>query len=387
MTTVSTRTTPKNSSKVRSDRRARTFIGASVAALTAFAPVAGVVDAAPTTFLQQEGGDTAAGTTTELGDRNELAAWWQDRLNEWLQLSGSDLYPIAVDGWYGPNTQEATISFQEATETVEADGVVNPEDRVALREAIQELEDGAAPVELGDRNELAAWWQDRLNEWLQLSGSDLYPIVVDGWYGPNTQEATIAFQEATETVDADGVVNPEDRVALREAIDALVGETDDGTDGGSEGFGTAAVTSDDFPASGETSLLQDVRVEEATDQEATDRLVFEFGSDTGDVSYEVEYSDTVVDTAGTAVEVEGEATLAVTITPASAVDLSGDEAAPTYTGPDRFSPDTASAVTELALAEDFEATMTWAVGVDEERPFRVQVMENPLRLVVDVRAR
>jgi len=30
--------------------------------------------------------------------------------------------------------------------------------------------------------------------------------------------------------------------------------------------------------------------------------------------------------------------------------------------------------------------MTWAVGVTEERPFRVQVLENPLRLVVDVRS-
>src|SRR6056297_1725380 len=90
----------------------------------------------------------------------------------------------------------------------------------------------AAPVELGDRNELAAWWQDRLNEWLQLSGSELYPIVVDGWYGPNTQQATIAFQEATASVEADGVVKPQDRVALREAIEELVGETGGGTDDG-----------------------------------------------------------------------------------------------------------------------------------------------------------
>jgi peptidoglycan hydrolase-like protein with peptidoglycan-binding domain len=391
MTTV--RTTPQNTSNVRSGRTARTLVGLSVAALTAFAPVAGVVDAAPSALLQQEGddqeGDDAAdgAPSVELGDRNELAAWWQDRLNEWLQLSGSELYPIPVDGWYGPMTQEATIAFQESTEAVEADGVVDPEDRVALREAINSLrsgappvelgdrnelaawwqdrlnewllmsgserypivvdgwygpntqeatiefqesteaveadgvvdpedrvalreaidsllEDGAAPVELGDRNELAAWWQDRLNEWLLLSGSELYPIVVDGWYGPNTQEATIEFQESTDAVEADGVVDPEDRVALREAIETLGGDTDDGTDG-TDGFGTASVTSDDFPASGDVSLLQDVSVEQATDQEATDRLVFEFGSDTGDLSYEVEYTDTLVDTAGTAVEVEG----------------------------------------------------------------------------------
>gem|GEM_PF-2336578 len=243
----------------------------------------------------------------------------------------------------------------------------------------------AAPVELGDRNELAAWWQDRLNEWLQLSGSELYPIVVDGWFGPNTQAATIEFQESTEAVEADGVVDPEDRVALREAIESLGGDTADGADDAG-GFGTARVRSDDFPASGDPRLLQDVSVGEATGQVATNRLVFEFGADTGDLSYDVQYTDTLVDTAGRPVEVEGAAMLAVRMTPASTVDLTGDEAAPTYTGPDRFSPDSASAVNELALVEDFEAAMTWAVGVTEERPFRVQVLENPLRLVVDVRS-
>jgi hypothetical protein len=193
MTTV--RTTPQNTSNVRSGRTARTLVGLSAAALTAFAPVAGVVDAAPSALLQQEG-----------------------------------------DGQEGDDAA-----------------------------------DGAPSVELGDRNELAAWWQDRLNEWLQLSGSERYPIPVDGWYGPMTQEATIAFQESTEAVEADGVVDPDDRVALREAIETLGDDTDD-----ADGFGTASVTSDDFPASGDASLLQDVSVEQATDQEATDRLVFEF---------------------------------------------------------------------------------------------------------------
>jgi hypothetical protein len=61
------------------------------------------------------------------------------------------------------------------------------------------------------------------------------------------------------------------------------------------------------------SLLQDVSVEQATDQEATDRLVFEFGSDTGDLSYEVEYTDTLVDTAGESVDVRSNSTDAVSI--------------------------------------------------------------------------
>src|SRR6056297_4238281 len=176
MTTVTTTDrpddTPRNTSSGRRTRSVRTIIGASVAAVVAFAPMSGVVDAAPSALLQQEGDNT---------DRSETAA--------------------------------------------------------------------APPVELGDRNELAAWWQDRLNEWLQLSGSELYPIVVDGWYGPNTQQATIAFQEATASVEADGVVNPQDRIALREAIDALVGETGDGTDDGAVGFDTDIATSSNLSCS------------------------------------------------------------------------------------------------------------------------------------------
>lgn len=45
-------------------------------------------------------------------------------------------------------------------------------------------------------------------------------------------------------------------------------------------LGTASVMNDDFPTSCDVGLFQDVSVEEATDQEATDRLVFEIGADT-----------------------------------------------------------------------------------------------------------
>jgi len=198
-------------------------------------------------------------------------------------------------------------------------------------------------------------------------------------------------------------VTPNTRVALREAIEALGGDTPggatgDGGDGtgddgdgdgdGVSGFGTGTLATDDFPASGDPSLLQDVRVEQTTldDGTSADRLVLEFGTDSGDLSYEVMYADPITDPSGIAVELAGGASLDVTVAPASGVDLSGGEAEPTYTGPDRFAPDGASALTELALVEDFEGTLTWGVGVDEQRPFRVQVMESPLRLVVDVQA-
>ncbi|GEM_PF-5366660 len=59
-------TTPKRTSNARSGRTARTLVGLSVAALTAFTPVAGVIDAAPSTLLQQEA-DGAAGGARRVG--------------------------------------------------------------------------------------------------------------------------------------------------------------------------------------------------------------------------------------------------------------------------------------------------------------------------------
>jgi peptidoglycan hydrolase-like protein with peptidoglycan-binding domain len=61
-----------------------------------------------------------------------------------------------------------------------------------------ENDGGATPLAVGDRDQLVGWWQDRLNDWLLLSGSNTYPIVVDGWFGPQTEQATIEFQESVE---------------------------------------------------------------------------------------------------------------------------------------------------------------------------------------------
>ena len=69
--------------------------------------------------------------------------------------------------------------------------------------------------------------------------------------------------------------------------------------------------------------------------------------------------------------------------PALDADLTQESAPRTYTGPTRFSPDTA-AVVELVRAGGFEAVLTWAIGVEGEQPFRVTRLQNPPRLVIDV---
>ncbi len=320
-----------------------------------------------------ESQDGVTDTVVAPGDTGELVAFWQDRLNDYYTLKGSEEDTIAVDGVFGPATEGATREFQIVNDSVEPDGVVHPEDRIALREAIDTLEsdDGVTDtvVARGDRGELVAFWQDRLNDWFALSDA-ADPITVDGVFGPATEEATLIFQRANGAVPADAVVDPEDRVALREAIDALEMEPDVPR--------TDAAISPVYPASGQPALLTDVGTRQV---EGDDQVVFEYQPG-DDFSFKVDYVEEAIGAAGQPVEVEGDYKLLVATAPAARVDLSGDEPVETYTGPERFVPKGLDTVAEIALVEDFEGAMTWVLGTTVDSPFRVEVQEDPLRLLV-----
>ena len=133
-------------------------------------------------------------------------------------------------------------------------------------------------------------------------------------------------------------------------------------------------------ASTETELLTDVR---AARHPGYDRVVFEFRS--GVPGYDVRYVEPPVqaDGSGEEVAVSGGAVLRVRMEPALDADLAQESAPRTYTGPTRFSPDTA-AVVELVRTGGFEAVLTWAIGVDAKRSFRVTRLESPARIVIDV---
>lgn len=162
--------------------------------------------------------------TLARGSEGRLVSFWQDRLNDWLALSGSDRFPITVDGLFGPQTERATRSFQAAEGGVEADGRVDDLDRVVLRDAVIRLAadpvEGPPAVAEGDRGPAVRWWQDQLNPWLARSAPALHPIAVDGIFGPQTGAATLAFQEATAELSADAVVDAADRAALLAATTA-----------------------------------------------------------------------------------------------------------------------------------------------------------------------
>ena len=65
-------------------------------------------------------------------------------------------------------------------------------------------------------------------------------------------------------------------------------------------------------------------------------------------------------------------------------DLAEEGAPPTYTGPNRFSPGTPEVI-ELVRTGGFEGVLTWAIGLNDRVDFRVLTLQDPPRLVIDVR--
>ena len=81
----------------------------------------------------------ATESSTRAGDRGAAVTSWQSSLNDWRARSPTHLGPLAVDGVFGPATEEATRTFQDASAEVPTDLVVDDEDRVALAAAIDRL--------------------------------------------------------------------------------------------------------------------------------------------------------------------------------------------------------------------------------------------------------
>ena len=109
-----------------------------------------------------------------------------------------------------------------------------------------------------------------------------------------------------------------------------------------------------------------------------DRVVFEFRGAVPE--HRVGYVDQLVqDGSGRPVSMAGAADLEVVFQGANAHRQDGS---PTIS-PRRFSPGL-TAVKEVVQAGDFEAVVTYGIGVDRKRPIKVSTLSNPSRLVIDV---
>ena len=55
-----------------------------------------------------------------------------------------------------------------------------------------------------------------------------------------------------------------------------------------------------------------------------------------------------------------------------------------YHGPTMITPTNVSHIKQLMMLGDFESVTTWAIGLDQQRPFRITTLESPPRLVIDI---
>jgi peptidoglycan hydrolase-like protein with peptidoglycan-binding domain len=85
----------------------------------------------------------------------------------------------------------------------------------------QEVPVDQAPSRPGDRGATVAQWQEDLDRWLAAYRPDVPPVPVDGDFGPETEQATRIFQDASGDVPTDLVVDAEDRAALTRALEVL----------------------------------------------------------------------------------------------------------------------------------------------------------------------
>ena len=149
-----------------------------------------------------------------------------------------------------------------------------------------------------------------------------------------------------------------------------------------EGAGTTTVQG---AASGqETALLERIALGR---HEGYDRVVFQFKNQLP--GYRVSYVQPPLkeDGSGNPVSVAGNAMVVVRMEPASGFDLNTGEGVMVYKGPKRIEGSSAgtSVVQQLVRSGDFEAVLSWAIGLSDKVDFRVTTATSPARLIVDFR--
>ncbi len=180
-----------------------------------------------------------------LGSSGLLVQSAQSLLNTFIALADHDIGLLTEDGFYGRETRDTVLLFEDS-EGLSVDGIMTRADFDGLRLVVAALEREAPASVLaeGDSGQAVRVWQDQISEWLRLSSIDLDPIRIDGVFGPSTTRATIAFQRRV-GLQVDGVVEPEDRVALRDDLRRLREEALEGTVAGADNLGEL-VRADDF---------------------------------------------------------------------------------------------------------------------------------------------
>lgn len=117
-----------------------------------------------------------------------------------------------------------------------------------------------------------------------------------------------------------------------------------------------------------------------------ERFVFELAG-TGDApGWSVQYRDPLIaDPSGQTVDLRGDADLEVIVRVWTVTDFEGrPDEWPPFSGPDDIVTTGYTAIREARNLYAFEGVTQLGLGLDERRPFRVSLLEGPVRLVVDV---
>jgi hypothetical protein len=128
------------------------------------------------------------------------------------------------------------------------------------------------------------------------------------------------------------------------------------------------------------ALLTDVRVGAHPEEGGWDRIVFEFRDvrPEGDIRYI--QGQAIGCGSGLPIPVQGQAILQVKFTPADAHNSAGQSTIRSnhITGP-------GNVILESRQTCDFEADVTWHIGLRSQQRFKVTTLSNPTRVVIDVK--
>lgn len=112
-----------------------------------------------------------------------------------------------------------------------------------------------------------------------------------------------------------------------------------------------------------------------------DRLVLDL-SGTGEPGWRAAYTDDPSGQAsGEPVDLEGSAYLEILV---QGIIYPGEEGSLPYEGPQRIVPASGGVIRDIVFGSLFEGTQEIFVGVASEQPFRVFLLEDPTRIVLDV---
>jgi hypothetical protein len=140
------------------------------------------------------------------------------------------------------------------------------------------------------------------------------------------------------------------------------------------------------PTAADILYLTEVRIDH---DRCAERVSFTFDRKaTTPPGYAIEYTPAkqaqTEDASGRHIPVAGSAFLVVHLMPAMTARADGERLVFTYTGPRRLRASGTRYVDEVVKTGDFEAVVTWAIGLDAKRPYRVVPTSSPPGLSIEI---